>query len=265
MKSFKLVLLAVIALTMGTACTRIESGHSGVRVNWNGTVEPTELGVGYHQTIIGDVRKYVSNEITYNLDNLHPQTKDKTLLSDMDLTYNYEVNPSSIADLYVKFKGRDYHDEKTGENYPMALYVTNVVQTATTDVIAQYDALDANENRDAIRVQIKARIDKILEEEKINDVIKVKQVFIKNLSIDPKLLDSARAVITAQNDLKAKSYEVQTAAKEADRLKAVAGIGGANLEVMKIQIQKDMVAALRENKNAIYVVPTNMTSLMFGK
>jgi len=259
----KLIALA-IASTLAVGCTRIETGHSGVRINFNGTVEQAELGVGFHQTMIGEVRKYVSNEISYNLDNLHPQTKDKTLLHDIDLSYNYVVNPGSIADLMVRFKGRDYHDKDTGENYPMALYMVNVVTTATTDVIARYNALDANESREKIREEIKVRVAELLKEEKLNDVVQIKQVFIKNLQIDPKLLDSSRAVITAQNDLKAKEYEVQSAKKEAERLGMLAN-NPANLELMRLQIKKEMVAAIKENKNTIYVIPSDMTSFMINK
>lgn len=258
----KLMVLAVAAsVGLGGCFTRIESGHSGVRINFNGTVEQSELGVGFHQTIIGDVRKYVSNEISFNLDNLHPQTKDKTLLHDMDLSYTYTVSPAAIADLFVRFKGRDFHDKENGENYPMASYISSVVTTATTDIIAHYNALEANENREKIRDEIKKRAMEILKEEKLSEIIHINQIFVKNLQIDQKLLDSSRAVIAAQNELKAKEFEVQSAKKEAERLGMLAN-NPANLELMRLQIQKEMVAGLATNKNVIYVIPSNMTSLM---
>jgi hypothetical protein len=251
------VALVIVGLVSVSACTRIETGHVGVRTDWNGNVEQELKGVGWHQTIWGHVDTYVANEMTLNLPNLKPQTKDRTTLEDMDLTITYYVNPAAIPDLKIRYKGRDTITDD-GEMYPMAQYVINVVTTATTDIVSQYDALDANENREEIRQKIIVRSVAMLNEEKLADVIKIKQIFIKNLQINSQLQQSALNVIKAQNDLKQKAFELQTSQKEAQRLAMFEG----NKDVMELQIQKDMVAALRENKNVIYVIPSNMTSFM---
>ena len=113
-------LLLVAAILSATACTKIETGHSGVRVNFNGSYDPQELGVGFHQTMIGSVKTYVTNEMTLQLSDLTPQTKDKTVLSDMDLQYTYTINPSQLVELVTTFKGRDW-DDGQGNVYPMGV------------------------------------------------------------------------------------------------------------------------------------------------
>ena len=82
-----MVILAIFAFAVMSGCTRIESGHSGVRVNFNGSYDPQELGVGFHQHVVGTIKKYVTNEMTISLNDLRPQTKDKTLMQDLDLTF----------------------------------------------------------------------------------------------------------------------------------------------------------------------------------
>ena len=63
-----------------------------------------------------------------------------------------------------EYKGRDYIDDETGDRFPLALYVENVVKTATTDVISKYDALEANEKREEIRANIRMQAEKMFKE-----------------------------------------------------------------------------------------------------
>ncbi|MBK6638595.1 MAG: hypothetical protein IPG34_13620 [Rhodocyclaceae bacterium] len=100
-----------------------------------------------------------------------------------------------------------------------------------------------------------------LKEERLDAALTVNQAQIRNVQPAAAIIQSANDVLRAQNELKTKQIEVETAKKEAERLNALAA-NKENIRVMELQIQKEMVAALRENKNAIYVIPSNMTSLM---
>jgi hypothetical protein len=254
------ILVALMAVAVFSGCTRVETGHVGIRTTFNGSIEPQELGVGYHQTLIGSMRTYVANEITQVLDDLHPQTKDRSTLSDLDLSYTYSVDPTAIADLVVKYKGRD-GVSKDGDLYPLGLYVENVVRTATTDVFAQYDALAANENREKIRDEIKSQVTKIFKEEKLEGKVRVHQVFIKNLQIDRALMASAISVITAQNELKAKEYEVQTAKKEAERVTLLSN-NKANLDYMNSKSMADIAEGVKSGKVHSIVVPYDFKGII---
>lgn len=252
------IALAVLAAA-ASGCTRIETGHVGVRVTFNGTYEPQELGVGFHQTVIGDVKTYIANEMRWEVKDLHPQTKDNTVLEDLDLMFTYSVDSASIAELIVKFKGQDV--EWKGDHYPLARYISNVVTTAASDVIGRYDALTANNNREMIRDQIKAQVDKILHEEKLDGKIHVHQLFVQNLMISKQLQASALAVITAQNELKTKDFEVQTARKEAERLEALAK-NPTNIDYMRAKALADIAEGVKNGKVNSIVIPADFRGLL---
>jgi regulator of protease activity HflC (stomatin/prohibitin superfamily) len=203
---------------------------------------------------------YVANEMTLELNNLHPQTKDRSNLSDLDLAFTYSVNPASIADLVVKYKGRDLRTEH-GDLYPLGQYVLNVVTTASADVFAKYDALEANVNREKIRSEIVAQVGMILKEDGLEKLIRLHQVFIKNLEIDKQLQASALRVITSQNDLRAKEFEVQTARKEAERLTLLAS-NPKNINYMNAKSLSDVAEGVKAGKVATIVIPYDFRGLL---
>ena len=246
---------------MLTGCTKIESGHVGIRTSFNGTVESQELQVGFHQTLIGSVKNYVANDITTSLSDLTPQTKDRSTLSDLDMSYTYNVTPNMIGDLVVKFKGRDFYDRETGDYYPLALYIENVMRTATTDTFSQYDALSANDNREEIRDRIKQRAEEMFKEDGLADAVKIHQVFIKNLQLSKAIMESANAVIISQNVLKAKEYEVQTAKKEAERVTLLSA-NKANLDYIKVNALDKIADGVKEGKVKSVILPYDFKGLV---
>lgn len=259
MKKVILALMAVGVVTM-TGCSRVETGHVGIRTTFNGTVESEELGVGFHQTLIGSVTTYVANEITWKIDNLTPQTKDRSNLEDLDLAYTYSVNPSMIGDLVVKYKGRDAIDDR-GDRYPLALYVENVVKTATTDVVSKYDALEANEKREEIRTKIRDQAEAMFKEDGLNEAVNIHQVFVKNMLLNKSIMNSANAVIISQNELKTKEFEVQTAKKEAERLVALSN-NKANIDYMNAKSLSDIAEGVKAGKVNTIVVPFDFKGIV---
>lgn len=259
MKKVALALLAIGFVSM-SACTRVETGHVGIRTTFNGSIEPQELGVGFHQTLIGSVDTYVANEITWKIDNLTPQTKDRSQLEDLDLAYTYSVNPSMIGDLVVKYKGRDGVDDR-GDRYPLALYVENVVKTATTDVISKYDALEANEKREEIRIKIRTQAEAMFKEDGLQEAVNIHQVFVKNLQLSAAIMKSANAVIISQNELKTKDFEVQTAKKEAERLTLLAN-NKSSIDYMNAKSLSDIAEGIKTGKVQTVVVPFDFKGIV---
>jgi len=255
-----LVLSFIAAVVLITGCSRVETGHVGIRTTFNGTIEPQELGVGFHQTIIGSVTTYVANEITWKLENLAPQTKDRSQLEDLDLAYTYSVNPSAIGDLVVKYKGRDAIDDN-GDRYPLALYVENVVKTATTDVISKYDALEANEKREEIRGKIREQAELMFKEDGLSDSVNIHQVFVKNMTLSKAIMQSANAVIISQNELKSKEFEVQSARKEAERLTLLAN-NKANIDYMNAKATSDIAEGIKNGNVNTVVVPYDFKGMI---
>jgi hypothetical protein len=260
----QIALALLIAATFG-ACTKITTGHVGVRTTWSGEVVLNELGQGWHQTIFGDVDNYVANEITLCLDNLHPQTKDRSVLNDLDLCFAYSVDPTFISEAVTKYKGRDLK-ATDGSWLPVGAYVQNVVTTATTDVVGKFDSLVANENRDGIRLGIKTRFDELLAEEGIKGKVRLHQVFIKNLQVAESIQQSALAVINQSNVLAAKTKEVETARKEAERMEALARTGGEGyVKLLNAQTGARIADAIYAGKVHTVVVPSDFKGIISVK
>lgn len=257
---FKNLLLASVLMLALVGCSGVETGHVGVRVWPNGEIDSREIEPGFAQTFWGDVRHYVANDITWQLKDLRPQTADKTKLQDLDLTYTYSVEQSQIVDSVIKYKGRDARDED-GVYYPLALYVENVMTNATTDVISRYQALDANQNREKIKEEILTAARTTLQKEGFGQTIRVQQIFIKNLDLDPSIVKSATEVITAQNVLKAKEYEVITASKEAERLSLLAA-NSKNIDYMNAKAVADIAEGIKEGKVQAVVVPYDFKGII---
>lgn len=259
MKTILGVLMAAGIISL-VGCTRVETGHVGIRTTFNGSIEPEELGVGFHQTLIGSVQTYVANEITWKIDNLTPQTKDRSNLEDLDIAYTYSVNPHSIADLVVKYKGRDAEDDR-GDRYPLALYVENVVKTSVTDVLSKYDALEANEKREEIRNKIRVQAEAMFKEDGLAESVNIHQVFVKNLQLSKSIMASANQVIISQNELKTKDFEVQTARKEAERLTLLAN-NKANIDYMNAKSLSDIAEGIKTGKVHSIVVPYDFKGIV---
>jgi hypothetical protein len=255
----KLLLICLLLLT--SACTKIETGHSGVRVEWDGKVNPEHLSDGIHQTIIGHVLEYVTNEITRPLDGLKPLTSDRTLLSDLDLAYTYSVDPTYIAELVTKFKGRDLYDANEDIYYPLAAFMDNVVTTATSDVVANYKALDVNNNRTEIRDAIQARAAAILKEQGVGDKARVHTLFVKNLQIDTRLQDSALSIIRANNEYEAKKIDVQTAEQESQRLTLLAN-NSKSIDYMNAKSLSTIADAVLQGKVQSVIIPWDFKGIV---
>ena len=255
-----LIGVALLGMLSMSACTRVETGHVGIRTSFSGEIDPQELGVGFHQTIIGSVSTYVANEITWKIENLTPQTKDRSQLEDLDLAYTYSVNSASIGDLVVKYKGRDAVDDN-GDRYPLALYVENVVKTATTDVLSHYDALEANEKRETIRNEIRTQAERMFKEDGLAEAVNIHQVFVKNLQLSKAIMQSANAVIISQNELKSKAFEVDTARKEAERLTLLAN-NKSSIDYMNAKSLSDIAEGIKNGKVNAVVVPYDFKGIV---
>lgn len=56
MRHITITLATVIATLLASACTRIETGEVGLRINFDKTTDPTErLPGSFNQTVVGEI------------------------------------------------------------------------------------------------------------------------------------------------------------------------------------------------------------------
>ena len=260
-----LIVLGVLLGIGGCSFQRIDDSEVGVRRTFSGTIEDTELGTGFHQTLLGSITLFAAKEILIEEKDLTPQSRDKSVLTDFDINFTYTVDSSKVADYYKRYS-RSSHLELDGhdEMFPMGNVVTTIVRASTYSAVAEYDALQINNNRAAIELRIIAIANAKLDHEGLAG-IKVKLVNVRNIALAPDVVASANNVVKSQNDLATKKNEVLIAVQEAERIKALsAQSGNGYVELLRAQADKQRAEAMMiaaGKGSTIWVVPQNFTGL----
>jgi hypothetical protein len=91
--------------------------------------------------------------------------------------------------------------------------------------------------------------------------VRVHQVFVKNMEVAAELKASVLQVIKAQNELRAKEFEVLTAKKEADRLTLLSA-NKFNIDYMNAKSLSDIAEGVKNGKVQTMVVPYNFNGIL---
>ena len=261
----KLAVVSAFALTT-VACTRVETGEVGVRLNASKQIEGTELMPGsWNQTLIGSVLEFATKDININLENKTPMTADNSALQDFDLTLVYGINPTSVAEMYSTKSRSFHHADKDGNILLMANYMTTLVNNASYKVIRQYKSLEVADNRAKIEEQIRETVMEQLRSEKLDTALTLTVIQVRNILPNAQILQSASDYVKAQNELKIKETEVAIAKKESERMAALSSNSTQSIAYMNAQAALNISLGIREGRVQTIIVPSNMTGLMIGK
>jgi hypothetical protein len=138
-----------------------------------------------------------------------------------------------------------------------------VARNAAYKSARKYESLKMADNRAQIEVEIREEMVKALTAEKLDTAINVQQVLIRNIMPADNIIESANALVQAQNELKKKQVEVETAKKEAERIAALNANKGA-VEYMQAMAMINISEGIRDGKVQTIVVPANFNALMLG-
>ena len=251
--------LALPALLAG--CSRIETGSVGIRVDMSRQIQGTELMPGsWNQTLIGSVLEFPVKDITVNLENKTPMTKDNSALADFDITVVYGINPSSVAELYST-KSRSFHADTKEGTYLMYNYMTTLVNNASYKAIREYNALEVADNRAKLEQEIQRLVTEQLKAEKLDTHIQLAVVQVRNVAPNADILRAATEYVRAQNELKIKQTEVEIAKKESERMAALAQNSQQSIAYMQAQAALNISEGIKNGKVQTIVVPSNITAL----
>jgi hypothetical protein len=254
----------VAAAILATGCTRIETGEVGIRVGFDKQVKQEELMPGsWNQILIGDVLTFSVKDVQVDVVDLTPLASDNSTVKDFDVAVIYSVNPSNVAEMWVD-KNKSFHARsKDGDILLMYNYVYQVARNAAYKSARKYESLKMADNRAQIEVEIREEMVKALAAEKLDTGINVQQVLIRNIMPADNIIESANALVQAQNELKKKQVEVETAKKEAERIAALNANKGA-VEYMQAMAMINISEGIRDGKVQTIVVPANFNALMLG-
>jgi len=259
MKNVVVLLLAVFVFS---GCERIETGEVGLRVGFDKQVNTAELQPGsFNQTLIGSVLTFPVRDIALTLDDMHPQTADNSTLQDMDITVIYSINPAAVGELYTT-KSRAFHArDESNDIVLMYNYLTTVARSASYKAAARHDALKTIAARAEIEADTAKFITAALGEEKLDTSLTITKVQVRNVQPAANIIASANAVITAQNNLKAKQVEVDIARKEAERLSLLSS-NAQNVRYMEAKALQDIAEGVKEGKVQSIVVPYDFKGII---
>jgi regulator of protease activity HflC (stomatin/prohibitin superfamily) len=254
----------VAAAILATGCTRIETGEVGIRVGFDKQVKQEELMPGsWNQILIGDVLTFSVKDVQVDVADLTPLASDNSTVKDFDVSVIYSVNPSNVAEMWVD-KNKSFHARsKDGDILLMYNYVYQVARNAAYKSARKYESLKMADNRAQIEMEIREEMIKALAAEKLDTGINVQQVLIRNIMPADNIIESANALVQAQNELKKKQVEVETAKKEAERIAALNANKGA-VEYMQAMAMINISEGIRDGKVQTIVVPANFNALMLG-
>lgn len=254
----------VAAAILATGCTRIETGEVGIRVGFDKQVKQEELMPGsWNQILIGDVLTFSVKDVQVDVADLTPLASDNSTVKDFDVSVIYSVNPSNVAEMWVD-KNKSFHARsKDGDILLMYNYVYQVARNAAYKSARKYESLKMADNRAQIEMEIREEMVKALAAEKLDTGINVQQVLIRNIMPADNIIESANALVQAQNELKKKQVEVETAKKEAERIAALNANKGA-VEYMQAMAMINISEGIRDGKVQTIVVPANFNALMLG-
>jgi SPFH domain / Band 7 family len=261
MKNFFKIFVLVLALFSLQACTRIETGTVGLRVDMSKQIQGTELQAGsWNQTLVGSVLEFQVRSIPTGWDNLTPQTADNSTLKEFDVSIVYEINPASVSELWTT-QSRSFHTYEHGDYLLMRNYMSQVLSSAAAKAVRKYKALDVADNRQNIEKNIHDIIVEMLVEEKLEKAITVSQVRVTAAVPADDIVASANAAVRAQNDLKTKQVEVQIAQQEAIRIQTLNSNSQA-IPYMNAMAQMEIAKAVREGRVHTIIIPQDFKGMV---
>jgi regulator of protease activity HflC (stomatin/prohibitin superfamily) len=260
----KTILAVSIALILGaaiTGCTIVDTGEVGLRVNFDKTVESTELVAGsFNQTIIGKVLTFPIKDVSVDVRDLTPLASDNSTMKDFDISVVYNITPSAVSDLFIN-KSRSFHmTDATGDIYLMHAYIFQTARNAVYKTARKYEALNMNDNRAQIEQEIQDTMVATLADEKLAGII-ISQVRVGSMVPSDAVKASADNLVRAKNEEKTKEVEVQIAKKEAERIAALNANAGA-ISYMQAQAQMKIAEGIAEGKVHTVVIPYDFKGMV---
>ena len=256
----KIISLASIVMVLG--CQRIETGHIGLRVGFDKQIKSEEIQPGsFPQTIIGDVLEFQVKDVGIDIDNLTPLAKDNSTMQDFDVTVIYNVNPSSVSELYTSKNRGFHHISANGDTLLMFEYIATAARNAVYIAARKYDALDMSDGRQNLEQEVKQTLIKTLADEHLDNSITINQILIRSITPAAAIVESANELVKAKNELKKKEIEVQTAKQEAERIAALNQNKGA-IEYMNAMALVNISEAIKAGSVQSIVVPYNFSGII---
>lgn len=255
--------LAIVAIAISSAaCTRIETGEVGLRINASKQIEGRELTEGsWNQTLWGSVQTFPIRDIVGIVEDAQPLTSETIALAEFDATYTYSINPSLVSEIYST-KSKSFHaypseGPNRGDVLLMGQYMNQTFRNAMYEVVRDYPALNLNDKRAEIENKLRQKIMHTLAADKLDSFLTLSTLQVRKMLPPASILESSAAVVRAENDLKVKTKEVAIAEAEAKRMQALSSNSQSSIAYMDAQARLNISTAVLAGKVNTIVIPAD--------
>lgn len=209
-------LLLILAATLLTACTQIDTGNVGVESTL-GQVKPEVLSPGVYFTLFKTVDEICAKEMPLALADMKPQTSDKITLADLDLDIYVQIEPGKASAMRTKWPGditevKDEGCKRLGMNY-----VYRQAREVVYDVASRIGSGTIHTERVRIAAETVKLLQANLDAEAGKGMFTIRSANVKNMVTDPALENGIKAAAQQQFRLQEEEGKKKTAMVEADR------------------------------------------------
>ena len=215
----KPLLLTLAALLAG--CTQIDTGNVGVERTL-GKVSTEALPPGIYLTLFKSVDEFTAKEISFQLADMTPKSRDNLTMKDVDIDVYFKVMPAAIPTLFTKYQGdvvRHADVVRDGSKDLVIAYsrVSREAREAVYKAIAEMDATTMHTKRAELSERVRAGLQAELDATDKGAFV-VTAVNVRNLLTDPAIEAAIRQRAETDQAIERKRKEVELAKAEAERL-----------------------------------------------
>ncbi|MBB5204693.1 regulator of protease activity HflC (stomatin/prohibitin superfamily) [Inhella inkyongensis] len=213
----------LLALTAAlAACTQIDTGNVGVERTL-GKVSPEALPPGVYFSLFKTVDEFSAKEVSFQLNDMTPKSRDNLTMKDVDIDIYFKVNPAAVPGLYTKYQGdvvRHKDVVREGGTKDKVIAYSRVSREAREAVyksIAQLDATTMHTKRSELAELVRSGLQSELD---ANDkgAFVITAVNVRNLLTDPAIEAAIRQRAETDQAIEKKRKEIELAKAEAERL-----------------------------------------------
>lgn len=209
---------AVLSLA---ACSQIDTGNVGVERTL-GKVGTEALVPGVYFTLFKNVDEFTTKEVSFQLNDMTPKSRDNLTMKDVDIDIYYKTTPASVPALYIKYQGDvvQHNEIVKGGTRDLVVAFSRVSREAREAVyksMAELDATTMHTKRTELSEMVRSRLQAELENNDQGAFV-VTAVNVRNLLTDPAIEAAIRSRAETDQAIEKKRKEVELAKAEAERL-----------------------------------------------
>lgn len=268
--------LSIAALSLA-ACSQIDTGNVGVERTL-GKVGTEALTPGVYFTLFKSVDEFTTKEVSFQLVDMTPKSRDNLTMKDVDIDVYYKTTPAAVPGLYVKYQGDVVQHNQIVQDGTKDLVVafsrvSREAREAIYKSVAELDATTMHTKRTELSEMVRARLQEELEKNDKGAFV-VTAVNVRNLLTDPAIEAAIRSRAETDQAIEKKRKEVELAKAEAERLIVQAqGEARANeiisasltpslKEIKLAELQRDTALALASKPGNTVLLGSGATPLV---